>query len=75
MRALDDAIKIIDEVSFPIDTNDRQQVGGACVTMSMALFAEQLISCVIMPSPLCELLTCNACRLCVFAWHLACYVS
>lgn len=27
MRALDDAIKIIDEISFPIDTNDRQQVG------------------------------------------------
>lgn len=26
MRALDDAVKIIDEISFPIDTNDRQQV-------------------------------------------------
>ncbi|KAI7839383.1 hypothetical protein COHA_006907 [Chlorella ohadii] len=26
VRALDDAIKIIDEVSFPIDTNDRQQM-------------------------------------------------
>ena len=27
VRALDDAIKIIDEISVPIDTNDRQQVG------------------------------------------------
>jgi len=26
MRALEDAVKVIDDVSFPIDTNDRQQM-------------------------------------------------
>ena len=26
MRALEDAVKIVDEISFPIDTNNRQQM-------------------------------------------------
>ena len=26
MRALEDAVRVVDEVCFPIDTNDRQQM-------------------------------------------------